>query len=871
MSGASVLFAVVAGAAMAHAAFSEPSVTVREDVRVSPADGWLAAGKGCSVVCTNGETWATVGPGGGVLFPKRRIPGPRRMRGAEAYVLKTDPAFDGEVTMTIRREAKDHGTNVLRRARAKWEKESRFEFGLVADEAYYLDGVRFRPRTGAQTCSFRVLGVDAVTKETPAQSIRVDVETGNALHLVRGGKGEQAELVLHNPADRSFDGQVSLAVEDFFGNVRTGAFPVQLASGGELRRPMKEVLLKGIRYVTAVVSSQGTEATNRTTWAYVDLHERTPKQPAGEFRLGVNFHGMRYTPSERANGLAALVAIGAKLVRGDAMQFPGVHPAPDVWNWKAGEAYLDQLESNGLDLDAIVWWPAPWALAKNADGKTLECVVRPGILREYGERLGRHYGTRVAYYEVGNEWDLGRPERLPYEEAVRQVRELAEGVKATCPAAKVIPCGFAAESSVRHPSMCVRPMFHENLVCAVQDVVNAHPCHLHAPAKEYSLKIRSFLEWRERMGVKIPWYANETAISTTSMRPTDREVAIAVWQKVLFAWSRGSVDYIWYNLRATGWDPADSEQGYGIFTADFHPRSSAAAFSALASIFRHLAADCIIFDGKDRQVLRFKDAQGGKTRVVAGWDSFAREPMSVRVRTDATEVWQVDTMGNRTSVPVERGCAIWQVSANPSALRLEGATFATPDAADAANEAKRPVQVIDPGRRLKGTGQADICLKEYEQVYEVFKAMPEHADLTWKWWGDLWVWVNTAFADGKLKIRVTTWDNIHHAIPDDPLKGDCAVLRLGNWKLALVGAKEPFVQVLERPAHVKDDPSCAWTLAFQNAYHKTYEFEVNPKALGFGDEIPFNIRVYDNDGKCFKCWMECAPLDEAPPALIRLK
>lgn len=864
--------AVLASVATTGAGAFASCVSVREEIlsAVSDYDGWLMEGERCSFAYTNGVGLVTLEGLEGILVPKRQFPGPRRMRGAEAYILKTDCSFDGDLTMTVRRESKDHGTNVVRRTTAKWRKETRFEFGLSPDDFYYLDNIRFALKDRRSRRLFRLFGVDAVTLETPARSIRVDVETGNPLHLVRDGREEHAELMLRNPSDRLFDGEAFLNVEDFFGNSRQCGFHVRLEPGEATRRPMKEAFPKGIRYVTSVVSASGTVATNRTTWAYVDSHERTQRQPKGEFRLGLNFHGMRYTPGERALGLKALESVGAKMVRSDAMIFPGVCPSPGVWNWKPSDDYLAQLEDCGLDLDAIIWWPAPWAVAKDADGKTLDFVFRPGVLREYGERLGKRYGTRIAYYEIGNEWDMTDPATLPYAEAVRQVRELAGGIKASCPSATVIPCGFAAESSVRHPSHIIRPMFHENLIGAVQDIVDVHPFHGHSPAKEFMLKTRDFLAWRERRGIGIPWYANETAVSTTSMRPTDRQVAVTMWQKVLFAWSRGSVDYIWYNLRATGWDPADSEQGFGIFTADFHPRASAASFSALASTFRHLAADGVVFDGKDRQIMCFRATHGEKVHVVAGWDSNAREPMPVRVQTDATRAWQVDTMGNRTPVPVKDGRATWSISENPSALRLEDASFAKPDVADAAKEAKKPIQEIVPGRRMSDLNRADVFLKEYEQVYEVFKAMPEHADLTWRWWGDLWVWVNTAYSDGKLKIRITCWDDVHHPVPDNPLGGDCAVVRLGDWKLALVAAKRPFVRVLGRPANGKKEPDGAWTLSFANAYYKTYDFEVDSAALGLGNEIPFNLRVYDNDGKCFKCWMELAPLDETPPAVIRL-
>lgn len=845
-----------------------PLVTVREEVMPvrDGRDKWIADWN-ASFVYTNGEGHVLFKDNKFCLYHRWDYPGGERVRGAAEYVVKIDPQLEGEAELDVRRERKGWSKSF----KAKIGRETHFVADLPFDgEAYYLGAIKFCLKGDPPTRSVRFLGIDAVTRETPASVLRVDVETGNPFRLVRDGTGEKAELVLRNPSDRKLDWKVHLKVEDYFGNCREGDFPVSLEAGGVLRRPMKEVLPKGIRYVTVIAESCGLTATNRTTWAYVDAQKVTPFQPEGEFRLGVNFHGLRYTRFDSDLGMDVLVAIGAKMVRNEATPFPGIWQAENKIDWKTYDDYLDRLERHGLALDSIVWWPASWAVRKDADGKPVQGAIRPGLLRRFGEMLGQRYGKRIAYYEVGNEWDMSSEKWLPYEDAVRQVREFAEGLRSTCPTAKIIPCGFAAESSVRHPSNVIRPMFHENLMRDVQDVVDAHPCHLHGPSKEYQLKVRNFIEWRERMNVRIPWYANETAFSMASMRPDDRQMAVTMWQKVLFAWSRGSLDYIWYNLRATGWNPADSEQGYGMFTADWHPRTAAASFAALASTFRHQQFDGIAFDGKSRQVLRFKNAQGGSVRVIAGWDDFAERPMSVRIRTDAAKAWQVDIMGNRTPVSVKDGCTVWQISKDPSALLLEEAGFADPVAEDAKNAAKRPVKVIRPGSALGNKNSADFCLKEYEQVYEVYKAMPEHADRTWKWWGDLWAWINTAFADGRLQIKITCWDNVHHPLPDDPLRGDCAVLRLGEWKLALVASENPFVKVLARPAGVADPPREACDLKRLPGGDTVYVLSVDPKTLGLQREIPFNVRVYDNDGECFKSWIEFSPLDDDPVAVIRL-
>ena len=262
---------------------------------------------------------------------------------------------------------------------------------------------------------------------------------------------------------------------------------------------------------------------------------------------------------------------------------------------------------------------------------------------------------------------------------------------------------------------------------------------------------------------------------------------------------------------------------------------------------------------------------GKNVCVIAGWDSFAFKPMAVKVRTDAARVWQVDTMGNREEFSLENGVAQWHISVNPSALYLEDALRAEPDATDAASEAKRPVKIIKPGKEFsEESADADLLAKEYEQVYEVFKAMPEHVDRTWHWWEDLWGWTSAAWKDGKLTICLTAWDDRHCPKLDDPLQGDCAILRLGGWKILLIGGDTPLIKVLEKPSGTKTPSNESMSLKWKPGYTQKYIFTFDPAAFGFDQDIPFNFRIYDNDGLGFDGWIEYSPLDEEFPSVIRL-
>ena len=85
---------------------------------------------------------------------------------------------------------------------------------------------------------------------------------------------------------------------------------------------------------------------------------------------------------------------------------------------------------------------------------------------------------------------------------------------------------------------------------------------------------------------EVPWYANETAIH--SLNGAERNQAITLFKKLLFAWSRGSIGYTWYDLRNDGYDPVDGEHNYGMVTNDFQPKPVYSAYNMLAGLYRNM-------------------------------------------------------------------------------------------------------------------------------------------------------------------------------------------------------------------------------------------------------------------------------------------
>ncbi len=160
----------------------------------------------------------------------------------------------------------------------------------------------------------------------------------------------------------------------------------------------------------------------------------------------------------------------------------------------------------------------------------------------------------------------------------------------------------------------------------------------------------------------------------------EEEAARAVWQKILYAWAWGSTDYIWYNLRATGWNPSAGEDSYGLITPDYRPRATYAAFAALATLIEGGRFDARLVDAGLRHVYRFH-TPGGKGLTIAGWDAGCWKGEAMRIRSDAKAAWAVDLMGNRTELKPADGLWTWTISREPSAIVLDGATRATIEAA----------------------------------------------------------------------------------------------------------------------------------------------------------------------------------------------
>ena len=805
-----------------------------------------------------------------------RYPGMKPFPGAEEVVVKAEFAED-VAPATAELVLFEFPGGERMRFHAPFARETRFATHLDPSKRYQLGilGVHRGQGDGKPwTVAFSSFG--GVFTTTKAEALRVSAETGNPLHIVREGCGEKPVLRVRNAARERIAARGALKMEGFRGDPVD--MPVDVApDGGEtVDIPLPEGLPNGVwRIAGELVADDGSAAKVETRFAVMDYHGKTPKQPRGTFRLGINWHIGRFTPSDLKLTAAAMVACGAKLARGDMASMSRIqHDGPDCWDFAHTDKLMDTLEDNGISMDAIVFNTPKWAAKPenrtNANWKAwLHGPPMPGTFGRFCEGLAARYGARIDYYEIGNEWDLNFNGTV--DEAVAVQREAYESLKRGCPDVCVIPNGWTTYSDGGNIAKTGHTGFHEAFMRKAKDWFDIDTIHCHGAFARYVRDIRDgYFPLRRRTGVADkPWFSNETALTSVW---SERNAALTVWKKILWAWANGSVDYIWYNLKGTGWNPKDPEQGYGLMAADFRPRESYVAFAALATAVGGGEFRRTVFDDGDRFCLEF--AKDGKT-VLAAWNQSGAE-MSLPVATDAARAWLVDPMGNRSALPMADGQVLFGFSAEPRVLVLEGATFAKPDvwAMRTLPAAERETILIphdSPGRA------PDFVLDRPEQVHDFFEAVPDQIGRLWAGPKDNSAKVWLSKDPRGFRIRVEVEDDVHSQPFDgvEQYKGDDVQIAFaapgqgGQWEFGFAHRDDgrPAVNCWIAPSGYNEAQAAAW-ISLRTGRDGTvtrydalipYAEEAGFTEKTLEDGIRFNLMLNDNDGDGRDATIEIVP------------
>jgi len=711
-------------------------------------------------------------------------PGAAPFNGAERLVFAVEPAFSGTAEVELVADPISSAWNGGTRSKIKGMGKNGkivFETKLPYAKQYEFLSMSYSPDGDSPKGPFKIVKAAGEFVQSEAEAMRLSADTGNFLHVTRD-ESERPSLVVYNPAGEELTWATEFVFSDMFGRSFKIPFNRKMAAGETVKVEVPWPLpAKGLWMVRAKVrAGDGSVAEKETRFAYIDRHEVTPFLEKPKFRIGIHYHGTHYLPNLVDPTLKALVMTGAKFMRTDYSFMFGSIAKPDgTYKWDTPDMMMKKFRDAGLSTDIIIvgnsapkWAADPEAVAARAEERAKNGVVvtKPGVFRDFCEVFARRYNKSIDYYEVGNEWDMVYTKSLTNDEALRMQREAYEGVHKGYPSGCVTPNGWASVTSAAN--LWGRATENMGIIeefAAHPEVYDAWMLHAHCASSMFYQRIRRcFLPLREATGMKTrPWVCNETALSCGF--GGEPAVGKAVWEKILYAWGWGASDYIWYNLRATGWVPGH-EPGYGIITADFYPRSAYASISALTTIFHGLDADGRIYSEGERHVFRFRgkavnsDFSG---LVLAAWDSSNdAKPRKIRIRTDAKTAEKSDYMGNRTPLVVEDGVVTIEMSNDPSAYLLFGATTAEAVEIEEISDPKTVTIVIDSSDPYRS---ADFALDNMDQVRDYYQALPQYVRRTWGGQNDhsVRMWLDRA-ENGCLRFRARVQDDIRG--PEDGIE-----------------------------------------------------------------------------------------------------
>lgn len=397
----------------------------------------------------------------------------------------------------------------------------------------------------------------------------------------------------------------------------------------------------------------------------------TPGEPAG-FLFGVCSHAQTWSYREQEREIEAAALCGAKIFR-DSVEWAGLEPQPGKWNFTVFDRIVELLAKQNMQLQGMFAFTARHAAAPETvrSARSMLDWARsapsPAAWRNYVATMAARYRGRVRFWEVWNEPDIDTFARFDAETYGELLRAASEEIRRADPKARVLTAGFA---TLRKHRRIRDPRFQEKVLRSCAGAFDIHAYHEHGLFPVYRDVIDNrFLPLRRAVGTTVPWYANETAVTVLN---NDRRLqAVTLFQKLLFAWSRGSIGYNWYDLRNDGFNPGDGEHNYGMLTHDFRPKFVYGVYNTLAANFGKARFEADL-SRNGTTLYKFRD---GNTLLLPCWHE-AGTGFGELIRTDAASAEWIDLMNNVHPLAICDGVLYLPPQKWPVILKLRNATRA---------------------------------------------------------------------------------------------------------------------------------------------------------------------------------------------------
>lgn len=723
------------------------------------------------------------------------------------------------------------------------------------------------------------LGIGKIEVDIIHALPEVALETGNPIHVLKPGEEQKLGLRIVNNHRRSKPGIVEYTITgpDWDKPAAPALFKkIELNDGGDMFIPLPPPPAFGVYKIDVRRAQDGHADESTLSYAYMVPAGPTEGLSDG-FIFGVCGHPQRYGREEQEREAMAAAWCGAKAMRED-IGWGRIQPRPDEWHFESFDFVVDTYGKYNIEVMPIYTWTPGWAVAKG--WKPLKPEHRPTAppdldhWRAFVRKFTGRYRDRIRFGEIWNEPDHYSFANFPASQYIEMLEIGYDEIKKTAPHWNVFNGGITTI-----PSPSAKSINPETLPLTIRSgKYDIFAFHGHGVFPGYKSRIERLAAY----GNTKPWYANETAVSSTV--PGENVQARTLFQKLIFSWSKGAVGYNWYNLRNKDRNPRDNEHNFGMLTHDFHPKPVYAAYNALALFYggarfvsdlstENPAAHLYLFKGKSGDYL------------IPSWTS-GETDLGIPVSNITGKATSIDLWGNETPLSTENGKVILPISREPSTLRIVGQS-AEPAIAKAAAPAK---QAGDPttGITLPAHGfseQPTFVLEGSSQVVSTMINDPTTAHLFWNGPDDLSAQIWVGKTQDALKFRIVVRDDIHvdaskgASISD----GDSAQVMLdlkpvkqdSIWDFAFAHrvGKSSAVQVLSAPKPFAKESVASKVTAKTSRDEATqttlYELEIPFSAIGLNrasivtrDGIGLNVMVNDNDSDKRESFMSLVPDEE---------
>lgn len=590
--------------------------------------------------------------------------------------------LSGELSLALK--FRDHGNRMLLTPEQPLKPgKNSLEFDLSS--VFAGSRLPFKPAglvfsgSGRSPGAIRLLQGTLFSAEPLSEALDMSIVTGNPVQVLKRGEEDAFRLDFRNCSNQTGHFTVDLEFRNFFGEMfrEQTAFHLKPLETGSYTPAHRFPRLGHWEVVAEITEAAARHYKSRKSdsFAYLVPAGPTPGRAAG-FLFGICNNSASWSPGEQQKGIIAAALCGAKIVR-NSFEWQRLQPDPEHWDFSLLDSLVRSYREAGIEFQGFLGFTPRWAAAPDLRrASDWRCWNRsaPDLNAwcNYVKTVLLRYRNQIRYWEVWNEPDLKGFNRMSLEEYVALLQNAGRIAGQIAPEALIMTGGFA---TMNYHAGSKSATFQRDCLKMARGSFQIHAYHEHGSFGRFRNAVdKKFLPMRRETDTRVPWYANETAVS--SMNGTERNQAITLFKKLLFAWARGAIGYNWYNLRDDGNDPMNAEHNYGMMRMDFQPKPVYSVFNMLAGTFRNMKFVRTLEAGDDTLAFLFSD---GNDILIPVWsESASGNMLSVALRTDAAAVSSIDIMGNCEEQKSEHGMALLAVTSMPAVLKLSGAKIVEP-------------------------------------------------------------------------------------------------------------------------------------------------------------------------------------------------